>query len=385
MDETTKTSSDINYARTFLYEAIYTQLREDIISGKLLPMDALPKELDLAKSFGVSRITVKRAMQKLVSDGLVVRHRGKGSFVAKGTPSSNRTEPVPITSTAKNIQIGFVVPSFSDTYGMEMLTTLADSALEQGVFFTFFRSRTNQSVEEAAISKLVTLGVDGLIVYPVTNEFYNPMIMRLHLDGFPIVLLDKALQHIPLPTVTSDNYVASYTLTQYLISLGHEKIGYVSFPPEGTSTLNERFKGYVQALNDHGIPRDPTLCHLDMSIIGNYDRDNNQNKEVCFELEQYLNSHPDITAVIGDAWYAELLMKIAESNGRRVPEDLSVASFDPTRGLRTSTHIKQNEVVMAQMAFDLLLRIIRGEEIPQKSIEVPSSLIHGATTGPPSP
>jgi GntR family transcriptional regulator len=58
-------------------------LRDQIRSGALKPGAAVPPESQLARQFSVSRMTVRQALSRLVFEGLVVRHRGRGSFVAE--------------------------------------------------------------------------------------------------------------------------------------------------------------------------------------------------------------------------------------------------------------------------------------------------------------
>lgn len=67
---------------TPLYHQIYLAMRERIRSGALAAGDLLPGEQELARLFNVSRITVKRALNELAADGLVTRHRGRGSFIS---------------------------------------------------------------------------------------------------------------------------------------------------------------------------------------------------------------------------------------------------------------------------------------------------------------
>ncbi len=69
---------------TPLYHQIYLLLRERIVSGVLLPDTLLQGEQEMAKQLGVSRITVKRAMNELAADGLVARYRGRGTLVVGG-------------------------------------------------------------------------------------------------------------------------------------------------------------------------------------------------------------------------------------------------------------------------------------------------------------
>jgi len=64
-----------------LHEQISSWLREEIRSGTLRPEDQLPSENELCQRFGVSRVTVRRALQTLEADGLIHRRQGLGSFV----------------------------------------------------------------------------------------------------------------------------------------------------------------------------------------------------------------------------------------------------------------------------------------------------------------
>jgi len=66
---------------TPLYHQIYLILRDRIRTGEFGPNTVLPGEQELSRLFDVSRITVKRAMNELAADGLISRHRGRGSVV----------------------------------------------------------------------------------------------------------------------------------------------------------------------------------------------------------------------------------------------------------------------------------------------------------------
>jgi GntR family transcriptional regulator len=73
-----------------LYHQLQEQLRDAILSGDLRPGEPIPNEEELAARLSVSRFTVRQAMGELVRQGLVVRTRGRGSFVqqTKETMSS---------------------------------------------------------------------------------------------------------------------------------------------------------------------------------------------------------------------------------------------------------------------------------------------------------
>src|SRR5258707_8054492 len=80
---------------SLLYARIETVLAGEIIDGDLRVGDQLPTEDSLIARFGVSRITVRRAIQNLVSRGLVEIRRGKGTFVAAPKITSGSYTVIP--------------------------------------------------------------------------------------------------------------------------------------------------------------------------------------------------------------------------------------------------------------------------------------------------
>ncbi len=93
-----------------LYHQIYDHIHQQIQSGKLVPGDQIPAEMDLIKDYKVARITVRRAITELVSEGVLDRHAGKGTFVSKPkidraivnvTSFSSRMEAIGLHASAK--------------------------------------------------------------------------------------------------------------------------------------------------------------------------------------------------------------------------------------------------------------------------------------------
>src|SRR4051812_46886122 len=70
---------------------LYHQLEQDLVDrisgGEFAPGDLLPSEEGICEQYGVSRITVRRALESLIHQGLIVRRRGVGSFVAQRSPA----------------------------------------------------------------------------------------------------------------------------------------------------------------------------------------------------------------------------------------------------------------------------------------------------------
>ena len=77
----------IKVASSKIYEQIAAQIRQQMISGKLLPGDKLPSTRELSESFQVGRSTVREALSALKAMGLVEIHQGEGIYVRKINPS----------------------------------------------------------------------------------------------------------------------------------------------------------------------------------------------------------------------------------------------------------------------------------------------------------
>lgn len=80
------------------HHQVYVVLRQQITEG-LYPADrALPGEMELCQQFGVSRITIRRALERLEQEGLIERHRGRGTF-----PRRTETEPSPLSASISGV------------------------------------------------------------------------------------------------------------------------------------------------------------------------------------------------------------------------------------------------------------------------------------------
>jgi hypothetical protein len=83
----TKTTSSPDFRKT---ERIVVQLREEIVAGRRAPGERLPTRDEMVTSYGVSKVTVQRALDRLADDGFVVADGRRGTFVAHGAPHLTR-------------------------------------------------------------------------------------------------------------------------------------------------------------------------------------------------------------------------------------------------------------------------------------------------------
>jgi len=387
--------------RKTLYQTIYHHLKRQIESGELQPGDKIATEREVMETFGVSRVTTTRALQLLQSENLISRLPGRGSYVlGSAQPSPLLEEPLGPTRVTDGVEstvsfetkdrpecppqvIGFVAPFLHYSFGPTILATLEEEVTKQDGVLAVRCSYGDQALEEEAIRKLLAAGAKGVIIFPVNGEFYNPLILQLHLQEFPMVVIDKFLPGIPLSCVTTDNRQAAYALTQQLLQLGHRHIGYFSPKIEGTSTLSERYEGFLEALTEEDVAFGPDYFIEPISWATNSAVEDERQIE---QLKIWLDRNPELSAVFAsDDQLAQCMLATVRRLGLEVPKDFSIVCFDgpPVNLLFWSfTAALQDESVMAKQAMDLLVAKLRGDaKDAQRSVVIPAKIHLGQSTG----
>jgi len=97
--------------------------------------------------------------------------------------------------------------------------------------------------EMEAIRMFRLFGVRGFIIFPAINENYNEEILRLSLDRFPHVLVDRYLPSITSSSVTSDNMEGTALMLQHLLDAGHRNIAFL-MQQDTNSNTHERIIGF---------------------------------------------------------------------------------------------------------------------------------------------
>lgn len=357
---------------THLYEQLYMHIVHEIQQGKLKTGDRVSTEKELAEQFGVSRITSKKALEKLAEAGVIKRIQGKGSFVANGHTSGleQLRQSEERTSAVIRVQerplIGLIIPSFSDEYGLKLLQAMEKQSALHGCDLIIKRTGGSKEEEEHAIQLFVRLGVKGLIVTPVHGAHYNAELIRLVLGKFPVVLVDRYLKGIPVCSVYTDNRKAAQDLTLHLIGKGHQNIAYLSPPVENTSALEDRLLGYTLAFTREGLKlnQDYCLTNITGTRSGSWAGDSET-------LKSFLGQNTDVKAfVVSEYLVATMLAQVIDALGKKL-ETYDIVCFDSLNdyfGKPIFTHIQQDEKRMGEEAVDLLILQLYGEAVTEQRI-----------------
>ncbi|EHB62460.1 MULTISPECIES: GntR family transcriptional regulator [Paenibacillus] len=338
-----------------LYKQIQNDIRRRIRSGELQAGALVPSEKELAQQYGVSQITSKNALNGLVEEGLIVRFRGKGTFVREdGSPEVREHPPV----TKRTIAI--ILPTMKTKIDQQLLDGLERYCAGRGYDLLFRITRESPEEESRTIEQFRERGVDGFIIFPVEQESYNTAILRLSLDQVPLVLVDRFLKEIKTYSVSSDNYGGVREAVSGLLAAGHTRIAYLS-PEITNSVTDERAKGFEAAFMEQGLPIDKTLwCMLDLGTIG---EGRGQR-----EIERFLRARRDVTAVFAvNAELARYASNAIRENGLGTGSSPQLAAFDDP-DLEGVPYVHQQLDDVCRIAVDLLSEQLSGTFEPRREV-----------------
>lgn len=233
--------------------------------------------------------------------------------------------------------------------------------------------------DEADLGRLdhaVDRSTDGVVL--LLPRIHQQYVKKFQQHAIPFVVIDNSTQiDEQIPSVGTTNWSGGMAATQYLLSLGHRRIGIIADRAHYLMAY-ARFSGYRMALEAAGIPSDPQLV-----------REGNFHPEDGLEQASALLDLPDPPTAIfaGSDWQAVGVYRAIYERGLTVPGDISVIGFDdvPSAQWMTPplTTIRQPLKEMGRMAMSILLKLIAGEQLETPRVELASSLVIRASCAPP--
>ncbi len=358
-----------------LYKKIYREILQAIESKSLGPGDALGSETEIAARFQVSRITSKRALDELAKDGYIVRQPGRGNYVKRAT--GDPSEPL-------EGLVAIIMPGLSPSYGVRLLASLHYGLRKRGFDVLLGLSHGDQQGESEEIERLKARGAKGFIIFPVNGEYHNARILRLHLDGDPLVLVDKPLSRIPVSAVWSENEQAGWRATRLLLHQGHRTIAFLSPPTAHTETLEQRYAGYARALREMSVRLEPELVMCDLPSE-QVDEDVGRVGRRYQGVLEFLRLHPDVNGVLAAEYRIGMdTLKALHELHRGCPDPVSLITFDGPWLVDSAyelTHVRQDEWAMGQAAVRLLCHQMSEPGCAVELIAIPTTMVEGFSTG----
>ena len=344
------------------YMHIVEQIKENIAKGILVPQDLLPSENELMAEFGVSSITVRKAMETMVQQGIVYRVKGKGTYVAdpqSGQENANGYKKVFLifdVEAALDASLTKIVQGIQQYYQNKK----SQLVLEKYAFCEEYLRDGKCKKEEA-----------GFIIYisAMDDEKKLENLRRLSRAGVKFVCIDRYLRHYPVNYVGCNNHDGAYSAVEYLAELGHTRIGFVYERPE-ISSERERFDGYTNAMIDHClkeyIEQPYTVAEMDNCV-------------------RALVAHRHSAMVCANDFTAAVLIKALKDAGMGVPSDVSVVGFDDAETYRfhqpALTTIRQDFFALGYESARVLNKIMSETVSGCTRIYTPAQLIVRESTG----
>jgi LacI family transcriptional regulator len=187
--------------------------------------------------------------------------------------------------------------------------------------------------------------IDGIFV---AGEVSKDFISGLEEFTQPIVFIDFYSPIYNYSYIHIDNYYLSYSLTQHLIDMGHEKIGFVG-DTKATSAIADRYYGYKKALTENMLP-----IYATWHINKNIEHSNDINDILPQDMPTAFVCHCDPAA---HKMYAALNAK-----NYSIPNDVSIVSFDNTtlceHILPTLSSAGCNKETIAKKSFSTILELL---------------------------
>ena len=316
---------------------------------------------DVAKTAGVSVSTVSRVLNGKLDVASETQDRIRSVIDDLGYTTNLAARSM--RSFKKNM-VGLIMPDIAYPFAVEVMKgvnrAIAESEFDLIVYTTGdVRKSGRASHEQKYVSLLNNSITDGtIIVAPVTGEFSTEA---------PIVSIDPLMSDPNYPSVHATNHQGATEVMNYLMGLGHKRIGFISGRAELESS-NRRFMGYRDALEQAGLPVAEELV-----ASGDYTTETG----VKCARELLALKKPPTAIFASNDQTAMGVFQAAQEMGLRIPEELSVVGFDNIMDSKYMglTTVDQFISEMGFVATQMLIKLINGEALDSQTYKMQTRLV----------
>lgn len=342
------------------YETVKQGLKTTIIAGNT--GDKLPTESELMAQYQVSRYTIRRAVGELENERYIYRVQGGGMYINDWQTGSVRK--------TKNKMIGVIITHIADYIFPSIISGIDHVISDNGYSMILSNTHNEHEKERQSLINMLENNVAALIVEPTQSALPNPNVdiyEKIKASGIPVVFIDAHYNDFDFPYVETEDLDAEQQLTEYLFSLGHEKVLGI-FQIDDLQGVH-RMDGFIQAYRKH-----PKISYLsEMLMYQSSDKMANIFDRVSEIFRR--DDRPTAITCYNDQLAIQII-DVIKSLDLRVPEDVSIVGFDDyqfSKGIQPSlTTIVHPKDQMGIDASTLLMKMINHE--PVKSIIYPLKL-----------
>lgn len=322
---------------------------------------------DVAKLAGVSIATVSRVFNKKGN----IQEATLGKVLRAAETLGYHTDSIPqilnpAGSDSKNSLVIFNIASLNNPFYCNIFEGALSSAKTHGYDLLISEGQINDGNVHQYKSMYKRINANGLI----STSALSPDTLNALSRAIPTVQCGEFIAESDSSSVSIDDYAAAKRVMEYIVSLGRTKIALIN-GPSNYKYARERQRGYIDALKANGIPYKPQwivqLRHI--------------NADMAFSAGLKLfsgPSYPNAVFAVSDV-FATGIIRAAQYNGIRVPEDVIVVGFDnidiSSMMIPSITTVKQPLFQLGYIAGELLFERIDSPQAKAQHILLDTELI----------
>ena len=320
--------------------------------------------IDVAAEANVSYGTVSRVINHDVHVKQETRDRVLQTMVRLGYVANRQARSL---AGGRTNNIGVLIPDLGTGYIGEIIRGIDAELGLSDLDLILYTTHRTASKEANYVTNLATGMVDGLIlVLPRSPADFIGILTK---QNFPFILIDHQGIGPDCPAVGAANWQGGFTATEYLIKLGHQRIGFITGWMDLGCAL-DRLDGYRSALRTNHIPDAPELIYEGTF----FQPDGFTGASILLDLP-----NPPTAIFASNDDMAMGVMDAIRHRGLRVPDDVSVIGFDdiPQASLirPALTTVRQPLEKMGRVATQMLLELLNKSQKKIGRIELPTELI----------
>lgn len=326
-----------------IYRSLAAEIRSSIQAGKLQPGEFIGSEHELARRQSISRVTVRRASELLMTEGLIERRPGKGLYVQSAIPAARQGGVVQV-----------VLGNLAWESQLRMARGVQQAAEADQSVVQLYDAHGDPQRDLRVIEQLPQSGAKGAIIVSLHSPAFMKSIYMLHETGFPFVLLDHRMRDLTVPAVVADNHDGGYQVGRMLAEMGHSSVAFIG--DLAASTVQDRLEGLRDGLSDAGVPFRTSMI---ADLRSGFEPFADCSACIADAVNHLMSQSPRPTAIYCscDA-IARSVYRQLGGMGLHVPDDISVVGNDDDPALQWLspglTTVQQSFVAMGREAMDLL-------------------------------
>lgn len=350
-----------------VYAAMEKDLRNAILKGELKTDVPIITEGEFEEKYKISRKSVRKAIQSLCDEGLLIKKQGSGTYVV---PIEERAK----FGSKKNLRILFISDQFNPdlkpaTEYMESLVIgMSEFAFRMNwqLNFTLMNGLDSSDV----ISNYKKAMFDG-IVWSITGGSFNEQMLHIKESSIPQVTINRTVEK--LCSVYYDRHSELADTVSFLASLGHRDIAFVNAHYD-ESVYNEREESFIEVTKKLNIPSEFYYkIHL-VDFIKYLDK--------IFSL-----SRRPTAMILGGHSFLSPFLAWTGSKNMRFPEDLSLICLDDSFIAKVNNPpisvYNEPRSEIGRQSLIAIEQIISGQMLPGEQIRIKGDLIIRKSCGLP--